>query len=547
MAKIVLGFLFVLLITTGCNNEKASKKESSKNLLSQNLSGLLIDSIAVHSFSKLNNASDSIGWEVNKFYKRRNYQFAWFNKDGMTYAISIFYNQLQNYIYNFADSSLRNSRLDSFISASQKDEKGFLSNKNNVQQLELLLTSTFFMYAKKAYGGETKNLADLEWFIPRQKKDYQVALDSLIELPIGSKEQMPLNNYYFNLRGQLKKYRDIEKKGGFPVVIFKNKLPFKDCDSCLLPLKHYLYLTGDLKRNDSTIVFTDSLMNAVKNFQRRLGLVENGKIDSLMITELNRPIGFRIRQIMINMERLRWMPEKMEADYLIINIPEFKLHVIEGWKEVWASKVVVGQAATQTTVFKANLSQIILNPYWVVPANIARNEIIPKIKRSPSYLVNYNMEILSGNEVIDPSKINWSENKTAFTIRQKPGKNNALGKILFLFPNTFDIYLHDTPSKNLFEETQRDFSHGCIRVAEPERLALYLLRKNAKWNIEKVNKVLQTNIKTDISVLPTIPVYITYFTTWVDDKGQLNFRNDVYNLDSKLSKEIFGELKNDKP
>lgn len=541
MSKLILGFLFVLLITTGCNNEKTIKNDSSKDTLLQNFSDIFIDSIAVSSFSKLNTNSDSIGWEINKFYKRRNYQFAWFNKEGMTYAVSIFYNQLQNYMYNFADSSLKNSPLDSLISASQNDEKGFLSNKNNVQQLELLLTSTFFRYAKKAYGGETKNLADLEWFIPRQKKDYQVELDSLIDLLKGEKEKMPLNEYYFNLGGQLKKYRDIEKKGGLPVVIFKNRLSLKAIDSCLLPLKHYLYLTGDLKRNDSTIVFTDSLMNAIKNFQRRMGLVENGKMDSSMITELNRPIGIRIRQIIINMERLRWMPEKMEADYLLINIPEFKLHVIEGWKEVWASKVVVGQAAKQTTVFKANLSQIILNPYWVVPANIARNEIMPKIKRSPSYLVNYNMEILSGNEVIDPSKINWSENKTAFTIRQKPGKNNALGKILFLFPNSFDIYLHDTPSKNLFEESKRAFSHGCIRVAEPERLALYLLRKNTNWSVEKVDKVLKTNTKTTISILPTIPVYITYFTTWVDDTGQLNFRNDVYNLDAKLAKEIFGE------
>jgi L,D-transpeptidase YcbB len=543
----IIGFLVTILIVIGCanGNHKEQTTLSASNIYSsQNFTDLVLDSTKVSSFLKAFPVTDSIKKEVTNFYSRRDFQFAWFNKKGMIDAVQIFYNQLQNYRINFSDNSLKNLSLDSLMKLTQANQQKFFSQANRVQQLELILTTTFFKYAQKVYGGETKNLSSLEWFIPRKKKNYQILLDSLVSYTKGEKLQEPLNRYYIRLKEKLSQYRGIQQNGGFPFInTLKIKLAAGDSDSCLLLVKKHLLLSGDLKADDNTIVFTNSLVKAVKNFQKRLGLVENGKIDSLMIAELNRPIDFRIRQVMINMERLRWMPEKMETDFLLINIPEFKLHVIKSGKEIWETNVVVGQAATQTSIFKANLSQITLNPYWVIPTDIAWNEIVPKIIHNSSYLVNYNMEVLSGNEVVDPSTINWSEYKTAipFTIRQKPGKNNALGKIVFLFPNNFDIYLHDTPSKNLFEESQRDFSHGCIRVAEPKRLAIYLLRKTANWSIEKVDKILKTDTETNIAVLPSIPVYITYFTTWVDDEGQLNFRNDVYNLDSRLSKEIFGE------
>ena len=241
------------------------------------------------------------------------------------------------------------------------------------------------------------------------------------------------------------------------------------------------------------------------------------------------------------MERLRWIPVELEKKYILVNIPAFKLHVFDDGQPIWATNVVVGKAARQTSIFRGNLSQVILNPYWGVPTSIVRNEMLPRIKKNPHYLTNNHMEVYSGSKVIDPTTINWAAYKgnVPFDIRQKPGKSNALGKMKFMFPNNYHIYLHDTPSKSLFGETSRAFSHGCIRVENPIWLAYYLAKTTKSWSNERIDEILETDQQTGIRITPTVPVYIVYFTAWVDDKGLLNFRNDVYQLDAKLANEIF--------
>lgn len=520
----LLGILFVIFTFVSCNKPKKKASLVDESVYStQNFTDLVLDSTAVVSFLNKSSETDSIKNQVSEFYTRRNFQFAWFNTNGLTLAASNFYSQLETYSVDFEDNSLKNSQLETLINAAQSDEKQFLTQKTDLQNLDLLLTTTFFKYAQKTYSGTTKNTRDLEWFIPRKKKDYQTLLDSLVSLNKGEKIQEPVNQYYLLLKEQLKKYRVIQKNGGFPTVITDKKLlVVGDSNACLVNAKKHLFLTGDLKINDNTNIFTDTLAKAVQRFQHRMGLTENGKINPVTIIEFNKPIEFRIKQMMVNMERLRWVPVELEKEYLLVNIPEFRLHIFENSKQLWAANVVVGKDVKQTNIFKGNISQIVLNPYWGIPTSIVKNEILPKIKRNPNYLARNNMEVVNGN------------------YRQKPGKNNALGKMKFLFPNHYNIYLHDTPSKSLFGATNRAFSHGCIRVENPKKLALYLLRKEAEWNEEKVNNILKTDNETIIKVKPTVPVYIAYFTAWVDSTGELNFRNDLYKLDEKLSKEIFG-------
>ena len=544
---IFVGLLFGLSTMASCHK----KTESKTNILpdstiysKQNFTNRVIDSSSIVAFFKINPASDSVKKDVYQFYMRRAYQFAWFNQNGMTCAIANFYNQIQNYTRDFADNSFQNTRLVTLFAAAERDEKEFLMQDKYVQEFELLLTSTYFKYAKVAYGGIAKNTFDLEWFIPRKKKNYQILLDSLVSSVECKNLQEPVNQYYIKLKEKLGQYRKLQDKGGFPTIkTTKKLLVLGDKDSCLLQTKRYLLLTGDLKINDNSDLFTDSLALAVKRFQQRMGLATTGKIDHATITEFNKPIDFRIKQMMVNMERLRWIPLELENDYLLVNIPEFRLHIFENGKLAWATNVVVGKNVHQTSIFRGNLSQIVLNPYWGVPMSIARNEILPKLKRNPAYLKNNNIEVFSGNTPINPYSINWQNygKNLPYTFRQKPGNNNALGKIKFLFPNNYHIYLHDTPSKSLFAESKRAFSLGCIRVENPKKLALYLLRTNTNWSAEKVDNILATNTETTIRISPTVPVYIAYFTAWVDSNGQLNFRNDLYNLDNKLAKEIFGE------
>jgi L,D-transpeptidase YcbB len=542
---ILLCCIILISIVSGCKKKDKKKGFSSDSSVysSQNYTSLTLDSQTVVAFLKLNPISNSVSKEVVEFYTKRSNQLGWFNQGGMTCAAPNFHNQLQNYSRDFADISLNNKELDSLMYNYEADEKEFMSKINQVERLDLLLTVTFFKYAQKVYGGTTKSAFDHEWFIPRKKKDYQMVLDSLVSSALCEKLQEPLNQQYILLKDKLRQYRILQKKGGFPAVVTNKKLfVVGQSDSSLLNVKQHLFLSGDLQINDKTIVFTDSLKTAVQLFQRRLGLVESGKIEKQTLVELNKTIDFRIKQIMINMERLRWIPEKMESNYLLINIPEFRLHIFENDKQVWETNVVVGKTVTKTSIFKGSLSQIILNPYWGVPTSIVKKEILPKLKRNPNYLENNNMEAFSGKNVIDPNSINWNkyENSVPFDFRQKPGKDNALGKMKFMFPNNYHIYLHDTPAKGLFGDNKRAFSHGCIRVENPKKLAIYLLKNQTVWNEQKIDEVLETDTQTGIKVNPFMPVYIAYFTAWVDANGQLNFRNDLYNLDSKLSKEVFG-------
>ena len=536
--------VFVVLIAftiLGCKDKESSKKSIYKD---QNYTDLVLDETSVNDYFNTFPESDTIKNEVIRFYERREYQFAWFNKKGMTASVPIFYNQIQNYSADFNDKSFKNIPLDSLITLISSDEKSSLVKENRVKELELLLTATFFKYSKKVYGGIAKNPDELDWFIPRKKKNYQILLDSLVDLNKGEKISEPVNPYYKTLKEKLRDYREIYKKGGFPLVATTKKLlSTTESDSCLLAVKKHLLMTGDLKTNDKTIIFTAQLAKAITNYQHRMGLIETGKLNSQTITELNKPVAFRIKQMMVNLERLRWVPVKMENEYLMVNIPEYRLHIIVGGKLAWTANVVVGKEVKQTSIFKGNISSIILNPYWNIPNSIINNEIIPHIKSNPNYLAKNNMEVLSGNKVVNPATINWDKYKgnVPFTIRQKPGPDNALGKMKFLFPNNFNIYLHDTPSKGLFNSSKRAFSHGCIRVEDPKKLLMYLLRIDEKWNQERIDGILKTDKEYGIQIKPSVPVYIVYFTSWVDSAGQLNFRNDIYNLDNQLSDEIFGE------
>lgn len=541
----------IVAVITAVVYYRYQKKEPPKSVFApdssiyskQDYTNLILDSTSLVSFYRSHLVSDSTQKEVSAFYQRRGYQYAWFSDNTLTNAALNFNQQRQAYISDFADSSLFNVQIDTLLMEAQIKGQKFLTNKKNVQALELLLTTTFFKYTEKVFTGTVKDPIDLDWFIPRKKKNYQALLDTLVSAK-GQPIRQPVNQYYTLLKEKLTQYRNIEQQGGWDSIdVPKKTLKMGDNDSSLLVVKKNLVFWGDLRENDHTTLFTDSLTAAIQRFQYRMGILSNGKIDVVTINELNRPVSFRIKQIMLNMERLRWVPAEMEQDMLLVNIPEFKLHVFEQGKQAWFCNVVVGKEATKTSIFKGNLSNVVLNPYWVVTNNIINNEILPRLKRNPGYLARNNMEVVSGNKVLNPYTINWGSYKknVPFTIRQKPGKSNSLGKVKFLFPNSYSIYLHDTPAKSLFGASSRAFSHGCIRVSEPEKLALHVLKGDPSWTTEKLEEIWKSGKEKWINVRPPLSVYIVYFTAWVDNTGQLNFRKDLYGLDKTLEKEIFGE------
>jgi L,D-transpeptidase YcbB len=328
------------------------------------------------------------------------------------------------------------------------------------------------------------------------------------------------------MQKELDRYYEIQKDGGWKPIKAGKKFYQKDeSDPVVSTIKARLRASGEFRSRDKSPKFTQELVGAVKKAQRLFGFKENGVVDAALIRELNRPVEYRIAQLQVNMERMRTLPAVQEGTYLVANIPEFRLHVYEDGRHLFDMAIVVGTEGNRTVTFNDEMKQIVFSPYWNVPPSIVKNEILPAMQRSRSYLKRNGYE-QTGTENGLP------------VIRQLPGSLNALGGVKFLFPNSYNIYFHDTPAKSLFEVRRRTFSHGCIRLAEPARLAEYLLRNVPGWTPEKVSRAMKAGKEQWVELPHAIPVSITYFTAWVDHQGQLQFREDVYGHDKEAAARV---------
>ena len=524
-----LTFLTIIFVVTSSGCEQGSTRSQQlinrdTSITVQNsFSQLFFDSSAVDKFAITVRLHDSLVKRLKTFYAGRNYQYAWFFKEGMADYATAFVNLTDDYINYSGDSSLYNVTLHQCID-SIMDKERIEPNDPVVLKTELLLTSQFFRYSRRAFQGRSRlNAEELEWYIPRKKIDVVALLDSVIANK-GKNVSLPVNKQYTLLRDFLIKYHQIEKAGGWPVINADKKIyRLGDSSQVIETIKRRLIVGGDSSLHDSTVVFTSALMQAIKNFQHCYGLKEDGMISAAVTTEMNRPVTDRIRQILVNMERIRWVPAEPSSDYLLVNIPEFRLHVYEKGKYQWSMNIVAGSTTHNTVIFTGTLKYIVFSPYWNVPPSILKKEILPAIRRNKNYLARHNME--------------WNGNG----VRQKPGPNNSLGLVKFLFPNDHNIYLHDTPSKSLFAEPARAFSHGCIRLGEPARLANFLLRNDSNWDSLKIKNAMESRKEKYVNVKETVPVYIGYFTAWVDRQGDLNFRNDIYGHDQKMAQQLFSK------
>jgi len=537
-----IGFVAFLFLSA-CNSSKKSD-ENVTFFSEKDYSELFLDSNTLKSFISSDSEYVAIQDSVRLFYQNRLWQFAWISEGKLSQAGHHFYNQLLNYKDTYHDSSLIDRKLDSLLIESEEDEEAFFRRKPSVEKLEMLLTSTFFRYAQKEFTGKAKNLEQLKWFIPRKKKNLRNLLDSLLVSTDGIRLAEPNNPYYQSLKNALKQYRNLQKTVKWPNIPFPSQsLKPGDQDSAIPAIKKTLFLYQDWQENDTSLVFSPTLDSALQHFQKRMGLPETGLPNEATLNEMRVSVDDRIRQIMLNLERIRWLPDTVSGDFILVNIPEFKMHVFQSGKQIWESNAVVGKDAGRTQIFRGNMSQIILNPSWGVPPGIVRKEVLPGIKKNISYLRKHQMDVYSGNTKVDPHKINWQQysNRIPFTIRQRKGEENPLGKFKFMFPNSYWIYLHDSNEKYLFGASKRAFSHGCIRVEKAQELAEYLLKKNNNWSPEKIEKEFKTTREAGLNLIKKEPVFIIYLTAWVNAEGTLNFRKDIYQLDPILGKELFGE------
>jgi murein L,D-transpeptidase YcbB/YkuD len=293
-------------------------------------------------------------------------------------------------------------------------------------------------------------------------------------------------------------------------------------------------------------IYDDRLEAAVTRFQERHGLAPDAAVGPKTLEALNVPIERRIEQIVLNLERRRWMPDDRGARYVFVNLADFELKVVHEPKTVFDTKVVVGTPYHRTPVFSADMTYVEINPYWNVPSSIARNELLPQIREDPGYLAANGFELLSdwgdGAAALDPWSLDWSQITPAnfsYRLRQAPGNGNALGRIKFMFPNRFNVYLHDTPARHLFERAERSFSHGCIRVDQPERLGAVVLG-NDGWSLDRIHAVIESGERMIVTLEESLPVHIAYLTAWVNKDGTVHFRNDVYGRDALLADALLG-------
>lgn len=283
--------------------------------------------------------------------------------------------------------------------------------------------------------------------------------------------------------------------------------------------------------------YDSQMVKAVKDFQRTHLLEPDGAAGKKTIAELNRSNAERIQQIQINLERWRWMPESMGEHFVAVDIPGFRYEVVKDGETVLSARTVVGREGRKTPVFMSPMSYIVFSPYWHVPRSMAVNDFLPRLKRNPYALTGSKIRIFRNGQEIDPGTVDWSQysrNNFPFQLRQDPGDYNSLGRVKFMFPNEHAIYLHDTPSKSLFNRTSRDFSSGCVRIENPEELAEYFLGE-AGWNQSKIKSAFRQSKESHVGLAKDkkIPVYTLYMTTRVKDDS-ISFRADIYNKDQVL-------------
>lgn len=295
----------------------------------------------------------------------------------------------------------------------------------------------------------------------------------------------------------------------------KSNYKLGDTSNNIIFIKKKLMLLGDMKSFNVNTIFDSSLLIGINNYQKRNGLRISNLIKNDLIQKLNQSLDYTIFKIKLNMKRWAYFDTASVNEFILINIPEYELRLIKNKKIEIQMKVIVGKAINKSPQLNSFVHHIVFCPYWNVPNSILTKEILPLIKRYPNYLSTFSME--------------WNNGK----LRQLPGRSNALGLIKFIFPNSYDVYMHDTPLKNLFKEKERAFSHGCIRLEQPKKLAEYLLKDNERWSEDAIDSTVNKNKEQWVKINQPMRIMIKYFTAWVDENESLQLRKDIYNLDEK--------------
>lgn len=504
----------------------------------------LVDSICTNTDKKTKPLAD----RLRNFYEPNNYQLSWSTKEGVSKQSE----ELLETVRQAPEEGLKvNSYpLEKATKWHQKMKEATDASEKQWAKLDYWLTKLYLSYAEDLSAGRFKpekvdttfkrypKTIDLAHHLRMALQDNQIAA-SLHDLS-------PKLELYDLLKEQLVIYKKLRKSNNWDQIEGEFLLKTGEYHEQVPAIYERLAITQELDTNtvklDSTN-YTKEIAAGVEKFQERHGLAVDGVIGPNTLAAMNQSVDKKVRQIKMNMERLRWMPDDLGDWYILVNVPAFELQLIDKQQEALRMNVVTGKELWPTPLFSDTMSYLSFSPTWTPTINIIFDDLIPRIQKNPNYfdrkgIVVYDSWQNDANTV-DPSTIRWSSfNKSNFPYRmtQKPGPKNALGQVKFMFPNTMSIYLHDTPHESFFEEPDRDLSHGCVRVADPLALATYILAQQGEsWDREKVKEYMNKTSPENVSLTKKIPVHLVYWTVWVDENGTLNFSEDIYGLDESQS------------
>ena len=414
-------------------------------------------------------------------------------------------------------------------------------------KLDLALTELVLRYAYHRSMGRTAT--DLiHWDGPTRKplgRDLATALAEALEsgrLASFLATLGPQHQAFRALQKGLPQYQRISAAGGWPTIAEGPPLQRGDCGPRIAQLRQRLALgavvpPGSPFEGDC---FDRGLEAAVRHFQHRHGLAVDGVVGKGTLAALNVPVEDRIRQIQLNLERWRWMPDDLGARYVLVNIPAFEMQMADAGRVVKTLRTIVGKKDRPTPQFASAITYLELNPYWHVPPKIAREDLLPKIQADPGYLMRQNFHVFGtwakDAPEIDPRTIDWaslSKDHFPFHLRQEPADHNALGRVKFMFPNDQSVYIHDTPGKRLFAKSSRPFSSGCVRVEDPLDLADFLLA-GQNWDKDRLSQAVAAPRRQVVTLEEPVPVYLVYRTAWAATNGEIHFAEDIYGYDPRL-------------
>ena len=530
--------LGVLLTTAACAHFGGSDREQEMNAALRTVASGTRPPYAAH-----DPEGASLWKKTQAFYEKRSFAPAWVEGAKPRPQMDELIEALRDSSREGLDPDLYNVTM---LEERRKEaSKGFLTDKGfdpkEAGALDVWLSYLYMKYASDIADGLSDLAhADPAWKIEPEKFDARGHLENAIadgSIKSSLAELTPRVPEYQRLRELFGRYKDQQQKGGWPKVPAMKLKPGQKSPQ-VGALAKRLAASGDysgsMPAEGTPIAYSTDLQEAVKVFQRRHGLTDDGAVGPEMIAALNVPLEQRLNQIAMNMERWRWLPRDLGDRFMLVNIPEMRLDVFEGDNVALTMRVVVGKQDTPTPIFNDEMTHVVFSPYWNVPDSIAQGETLPAVINDPGFLQRTNMEVVdkAGN-VVDASSVDLND-PTAYRFRQKPGADNSLGLVKFMFPNQFNVYLHDTPADSLFERAARSFSHGCVRVEDPVALAQYVLRDQPEWDAERIREAMHAGTEKHVKLKNSIPVFLGYWTARVRPDNTVQFRRDVYGVDAKL-------------